>query len=73
MGQYQEAVSRSQGLRGGAKTAAHIKHTRGFSWERRQKYSPLRADYDGYSSEASADDSRFCLISKPAIVQKSLM
>uniref|UniRef100_A0A1A8Q7P3 Synaptotagmin XIVa n=1 Tax=Nothobranchius rachovii TaxID=451742 RepID=A0A1A8Q7P3_9TELE len=52
MGQYQEAVSRSQGLRGGAC------HSRlgGFSWESRQKYSPLTAEYDGYSSEASADD-----------------
>lgn len=59
MGQYQEAVSRSQGLRGGAKAAANTKHTGGFSWESRQKYSPLTADYDGYSSEASADDGRF--------------
>eukprot|EP00064_Thunnus_orientalis_P006354 superscaffoldBa00000658_g6371 len=56
MGQYQEAVSRSQGLRGGAKAAANVKHAGGFSWESRQKYSPLTADYDGYSSEASADD-----------------
>ncbi|XP_061599569.1 synaptotagmin-14-like isoform X2 [Cololabis saira] len=54
MGQYQEAVSRSQGLRGGAKAAP--KHMGGFSWESRQKYSPLTADYDGYSSEGSADD-----------------
>uniref|UniRef100_A0A1A8HLE9 Synaptotagmin XIVa n=1 Tax=Nothobranchius korthausae TaxID=1143690 RepID=A0A1A8HLE9_9TELE len=52
MGQYQEAVSRSQGLRGGAC------HSRlgGFSWESRQKYSTLTAEYDCYSSEASADD-----------------
>ncbi|TKS86354.1 Synaptotagmin-14 Synaptotagmin XIV [Collichthys lucidus] len=56
MGQYQEAVSRSQGLRGGAKAASNTKHVGGFSWESRQKYSPLIADYDGYSSEASADD-----------------
>ncbi|XP_072221998.1 synaptotagmin-14 isoform X1 [Leuresthes tenuis] len=56
MGQYQEAVSRSQGLRGGAKAASNAKHMGGFSWESRQKYSPLTADYDGYSSEASADD-----------------
>lgn len=60
MGQYQEAVSRSQGLRGGTKAAANAKHAGGFSWESRQKYSPLTADYDGYSSEASADDGRFC-------------
>lgn len=60
MGQYQEAVSRSQGLRGAAKMVANIKHAAGFSWESRHKYSPLSADYDGYSSEASADDGRFC-------------
>lgn len=58
MGQYQEAVSRSQGLRGGVKAAANVKHAGGFSWESRQKYSPLTADYDGYSSEASADDGK---------------
>uniref|UniRef100_A0A8C9X5X7 Synaptotagmin 14 n=1 Tax=Sander lucioperca TaxID=283035 RepID=A0A8C9X5X7_SANLU len=56
MGQYQEAVSRSQGLRGGAKAAANTKHAGGFSWESRQKYSPLTAEYNGYSSDASADD-----------------
>uniref|UniRef100_A0A3B3DGN2 Synaptotagmin XIVa n=1 Tax=Oryzias melastigma TaxID=30732 RepID=A0A3B3DGN2_ORYME len=56
MGQYQEAVSRSQGLRGGAKAAFHTKHTGGFIWESRQKYSPLATDYDGYSSDASAND-----------------
>lgn len=61
MGQYQEAVSRSQGLRGVAKAAATTKHAGGFSWESRQKYSPLTADYDGYSSDASADDGRFCI------------
>ncbi|XP_016887055.1 synaptotagmin-14 isoform X2 [Cynoglossus semilaevis] len=52
MGQYQEAVSRSQGLRA---AAANVKHAV-FQWECRRKYSPLRADYDGYTSEASADD-----------------
>uniref|UniRef100_A0A8C7XG83 Synaptotagmin XIVa n=1 Tax=Oryzias sinensis TaxID=183150 RepID=A0A8C7XG83_9TELE len=56
MGQYQEAVSRSQGLRGGAKAAFHARHSGGFIWESRQKYSPLAADYDGYSSDASAND-----------------
>ncbi|XP_033966875.2 synaptotagmin-14-like isoform X1 [Pseudochaenichthys georgianus] len=55
MGQYQEAVSRSHGLRGGAK-AANTQHRGGFTWESRHKYSALTADYDGYSSEASADD-----------------
>ncbi|XP_015255991.1 PREDICTED: synaptotagmin-14 isoform X2 [Cyprinodon variegatus] len=56
MGQYQEAVSRSQGLRVGATAACNGKHLGGFRWEGRQKYSPLTAGYDGYSSEASADD-----------------
>ncbi|XP_055361913.1 synaptotagmin-14 isoform X4 [Betta splendens] len=56
MGQYQEAVSRSQGLRGGGRPAANVKRAGAFSWESRQKYSPLTADYDGYSSEASADN-----------------
>lgn len=59
MGQYQEAVSRSQGLRGGGARAACLpKPLGGFTWESRQKYSPLTADYGGYSSEASADDGR---------------
>lgn len=58
MGQYQEAVSRSHGLRGGAK-AANTQHRGGFTWESRHKYSALTADYDGYSSEASADDGTF--------------
>lgn len=65
MGQYQEAVSRSQGLRGAAKMVANIKHAAGFTWESRHKYSPLSADYDGYSSEASADDGRFCTTPLP--------
>ncbi|XP_048084022.1 synaptotagmin-14 isoform X2 [Alosa alosa] len=53
IGKYQEAVSRSQGLCGGAVDARHPK---GYGWETRQKYSPLAAEYDGYSSEASAED-----------------
>lgn len=56
LGKYQEAVSRSQGLRGGAASACHPK---GYGWETRQKYSPLTAEYDGYSSEASAEDGEF--------------
>lgn len=59
MGQYQEAVSRSQGLQGGAK-AAHPKPAGGFRWGGRQKYSRLTADHGGYSSEASADDGTSC-------------
>ncbi|XP_041929040.1 synaptotagmin-14 isoform X4 [Alosa sapidissima] len=53
IGKYQEAVSRSQGLCGGA---ADARHPKGYGWETRQKYSPLAAEYDGYSSEASAED-----------------
>ncbi|XP_064157367.1 synaptotagmin-14 isoform X3 [Anguilla rostrata] len=52
MGKYQEAVSRSQGLRGGGDP----RHQRGFGWETRQKYSPLSAEYDGYSSEVSTEE-----------------
>ncbi|XP_022540788.1 synaptotagmin-14 isoform X2 [Astyanax mexicanus] len=55
MGQYQEAVTRSQGLRGGC-TGASIRHHKGYGWDTRQKYCPLAAEYDGYSSEASAED-----------------
>lgn len=59
MGQYQEAVSRSQGLRGAARVVGGVKQAAAFSWESRQhKYSPLGAEYAGYSSEASADDGR---------------
>ncbi|XP_026117281.1 synaptotagmin-14-like [Carassius auratus] len=55
IGQYQEAVSRSQGLRGGS-AGTHSRHQKGYGWDTRQKYCPLAAEYDGYSSEASADD-----------------
>ncbi|XP_036398281.1 synaptotagmin-14 isoform X3 [Megalops cyprinoides] len=51
MGKYQEAVSRSQGLRGG-----DPRHQKGYGWETRQKYSPLSAEYDGYSSEVSTEE-----------------
>ncbi|KAM9787403.1 synaptotagmin-14 isoform 4-T4 [Syngnathus typhle] len=54
MGQYQEAVSRAQGLRGGGAKVCG-KHAGRFRWEKRRKYSPLMAHYDGYSSDASAD------------------
>ncbi|XP_066534869.1 synaptotagmin-14 isoform X3 [Hoplias malabaricus] len=55
MGQYQEAVTRSQGLRGGC-SGASIRQHKGYGWDARQKYCPLAAEYDGYSSEASAED-----------------
>ncbi|KAJ8341018.1 hypothetical protein SKAU_G00333090 [Synaphobranchus kaupii] len=51
MGKYQEAVSRSQGLRGG-----DPRQNRGYGWETRHKYSPLSAEYDGYSSEVSTEE-----------------
>ncbi|KAM9777479.1 synaptotagmin-14 [Neosynchiropus ocellatus] len=57
MGQYQEAVSRSQGLKGGAKSTANVvKRAAGFRWESRHKYSALMSNYNGYSSDASVDD-----------------
>uniref|UniRef100_A0AAV2JDW5 C2 domain-containing protein n=1 Tax=Knipowitschia caucasica TaxID=637954 RepID=A0AAV2JDW5_KNICA len=52
MGQYQEAVSRSQGLR----PRPRSRLLGGFSWDTRHKYSLLTAQYDGYSSDASAED-----------------
>ncbi|MBN3299076.1 SYT14 protein, partial [Amia calva] len=51
LGKYQEAVSRSQAVRG-----ADARHQKGYVWETRQKYSPLSAEYDGYSSEASTEE-----------------
>ncbi|KAK1791287.1 hypothetical protein P4O66_013304, partial [Electrophorus voltai] len=62
MGQYQEAVSRSQGLRGGC-AGSGVHHHKGYSWGTRRKYCPLVAEYDGYSSEASAED--VCLTAGP--------
>lgn len=59
IGKYQEAVNRSQGLRGGSAGARQQQN--GFGWETRQKYSPLTAEYDGYSSEASADDGKLSI------------
>ncbi len=58
IGQYQEAVSRSQGLRGGS-AGTNSRQQQGYGWDTRQKYCPLAAEYDGYSSEASADDGKF--------------
>ncbi|KAF4089813.1 hypothetical protein AMELA_G00042730 [Ameiurus melas] len=56
MGQYQEAMTRSRGLRGRCPGAAGSPHHQGFGWETQHKYCPLSAEYDGYSSEASAED-----------------
>ncbi|XP_061890900.1 synaptotagmin-14-like isoform X1 [Entelurus aequoreus] len=55
MGQYQKAVSRAQGLRR-SNVCSNVKPAARFRWESRQKYSPLTAKYDGYCSDASADD-----------------
>ncbi|TRY60157.1 hypothetical protein DNTS_003731, partial [Danionella cerebrum] len=55
IGQYQEAVSRSQGLRGGS-VRTQSRQQKSSGWDTRHKYCPLAAEYDGYSSEASADD-----------------
>ncbi|MGH0178267.1 UNVERIFIED_CONTAM: hypothetical protein FKN15_013763 [Acipenser sinensis] len=51
VGKYQEAVSWSQG-----EHATDSRRQKGYVWETRHKYSPLSAEYDGYSSEASAED-----------------
>ncbi|XP_058881545.1 synaptotagmin-14-like isoform X5 [Acipenser ruthenus] len=51
VGKYQEAVSRSQG-----EHTTDSRRQKGYVWETRHKYSPLSAEYDGYSSEASAED-----------------
>ncbi|XP_043998073.1 synaptotagmin-14 isoform X1 [Gambusia affinis] len=54
LGRYQEAVGRSQGLRGAAGAVGGARPRGGFRWESRQNYRALTGD--GYSSEASADD-----------------
>ncbi|KAG8431782.1 hypothetical protein GDO86_019918 [Hymenochirus boettgeri] len=48
LGKYQEAASRVHPNR------TDKQHN--YTWETRQKYSPLSAEYDGYSSEVSADE-----------------
>ncbi|MBN3282282.1 SYT14 protein, partial [Polyodon spathula] len=53
VGKGQEAVSRSQG-----ENATDSQHQKGYVWETRHKYSPLSAEYEGYSSEASAEDEK---------------
>ncbi|XP_062850957.1 synaptotagmin-14 [Trichomycterus rosablanca] len=55
MGQYQEAMTRSRGLRGQC-AGAEAPHHKSFSWKSQTKYCPLSSEYDGYSSEASAED-----------------
>ncbi|XP_078505846.1 synaptotagmin-14 isoform X1 [Lissotriton helveticus] len=50
VGKYQEALTRVQGSKATTDKQAN------YTWETRQKYSPLSAEYDGYSSEASTDE-----------------
>ncbi|XP_053166691.1 synaptotagmin-14 isoform X4 [Hemicordylus capensis] len=53
LGKYHEALSRTQGSR---PPATDNKPQKNYIWETRQKYSPLSAEYDGYSSDASIDE-----------------
>ncbi|XP_075060295.1 synaptotagmin-14 isoform X1 [Mixophyes fleayi] len=50
LGKYHEARSRLHG----SKPVSDKQQN--YMWETRQKYSPLSAEYDGYSSEMSADE-----------------
>ncbi|XP_078261076.1 synaptotagmin-14 isoform X1 [Rhinoraja longicauda] len=54
LGKYHEALSKIQIVSGAASDSRL--HQKGYMWESRLKYSPLSAEYDGYSSEASADE-----------------
>ncbi|XP_061481289.1 synaptotagmin-14 isoform X2 [Rhineura floridana] len=53
LGKYHEALSRTQSSR---PPASDNRQQKNYIWETRQKYSPLSAEYDGYSSEASVDE-----------------
>ncbi|XP_074178606.1 synaptotagmin-14 isoform X4 [Rhinolophus sinicus] len=52
LGKYHEALSRTHNSR---LPLADCRQ-KNYTWETRQKYSPLSAEYDGYSSEASIDE-----------------
>ncbi|KAM9382612.1 synaptotagmin-14 isoform 3-T3 [Phaethornis superciliosus] len=52
LGKY-EALSRTQSSR---LPVVDSRQQKNYGWETRQKYSPLSAEYDGYSSEASIDE-----------------
>ncbi|XP_048213638.1 synaptotagmin-14 isoform X1 [Perognathus longimembris pacificus] len=52
LGKYHEALSRTHNSR---LPLVDSRQTN-YGWETRQKYSPLSAEYDGYSSEASIDE-----------------
>uniref|UniRef100_A0A6I8NNK7 Synaptotagmin 14 n=1 Tax=Ornithorhynchus anatinus TaxID=9258 RepID=A0A6I8NNK7_ORNAN len=51
LSKYHEALSRAHNFRSPA-----AERQKSYIWETRQKYSPLSAEYDGYSSEASIDE-----------------
>nr|XP_056708939.1 synaptotagmin-14 isoform X2 [Euleptes europaea] len=53
LGKYHEALSRTQNSR---PPAGDNRQQKNYIWETRQKYSPLSAEYDGYSSEGSIDE-----------------
>ncbi|XP_034620397.1 synaptotagmin-14 isoform X2 [Trachemys scripta elegans] len=53
LGKYHEALSRTQSSR---PPMVDSRQQKNYIWETRQKYSPLSAEYDGYSSEASIDE-----------------
>ncbi|XP_058437932.1 synaptotagmin-14 isoform X1 [Marmota monax] len=52
LGKYHEALSRTHNSR----LQLVDSRQKNYAWETRQKYSPLSAEYDGYSSEASIDE-----------------
>nr|XP_035137091.2 synaptotagmin-14 isoform X1 [Callithrix jacchus] len=52
LGKYHEALSRTHNSR----LPMADSRQKNYAWETRQKYSPLSAEYDGYSSEASIDE-----------------
>ncbi|XP_054545932.1 synaptotagmin-14 [Talpa occidentalis] len=52
LGKFHEALSRTHSCRLPPTDARQ----RSYPWETRHKYSPLSAEYDGYSSEASGDE-----------------
>ncbi|KAL0608799.1 Synaptotagmin-14, partial [Plecturocebus cupreus] len=54
LGKYHEALSRTHNSR---LPMADFRQ-KNYAWETRQKYSPLSAEYDGYSSEASIDEGK---------------
>uniref|UniRef100_A0A4W3H3Z0 Synaptotagmin 14 n=1 Tax=Callorhinchus milii TaxID=7868 RepID=A0A4W3H3Z0_CALMI len=59
LGKYHEALSRTDSISGAVADNRH--HQKGYIWESRLKYSPLSAEYDGYSSEGSADEGKHCI------------